>query len=138
MQHANKIISMYFRIFLPSFRRVLGFSSDDFAQIYRLSKRVTKTNPGHVKGIHDVNEVSIFWLMNFAFPLKVVPPKSNELLVPMYASFVHILILSLVILCNYVRSLSSSRGSLINVNVFSVTFCFEPRPVSSRIKSTLS
>ena len=61
-----KIISMCFRIFLPSFRRV-WFSSDDFAQSYRLSKRVTNMSPGHVKGIHDVREVAIFWLMNFTF-----------------------------------------------------------------------
>ena len=65
------------------------------------------------------------------------PKQNNELLVPMYSEFVHILILSLI-LCNNVRSLSSSRGPLINVNVFSVTFGFDPRPVSSRIRSTLS
>ena len=52
-----KIISLCFLIFLPSFCRVC-FSSDDFAQSYRLSKRVTNMNPGHVKG--DVNEVPIF------------------------------------------------------------------------------
>ena len=54
-----KIISMYFRIFLPSFRRI-WFSSDDFVQSYRLSKRVTNMNPGYVKSLHDVNEVAIF------------------------------------------------------------------------------
>ena len=59
-----KIISMCFCILLLSFRRV-WFSSDDFAQSYRLSKSVTYMNPGHVKGEHDVNEVVIFWLMNF-------------------------------------------------------------------------
>ena len=59
-----KIISLYFRIFWPSFCRV-WFSSDDFAQSYRLSKRVTNMNPGHVKG--DDNEVTIFSLINFAF-----------------------------------------------------------------------
>ena len=138
----TNIISMCFRIFLSSFRRV-WFSSDDFVQSYRLSKRVTKTNPGHVKGVHDVNEVAIFWLMNFAFRKvyflsKYSPQKSNGLLVPMYSSFVYILILSLIILCNNVSSLSSSRCSLINVNVFSSTFGFDPRPVSYRIKSTLS
>ena len=101
-------------------------------------------NPGHVKGIHDVNEVAIFCLMDFAFReghfLSKYPPpkKSNGLLVPMYSSFVHIIILSLIILCNIVSSLSSSRGSLINVNVFSVTFGFDPRPMPNRIKSTLS
>ena len=54
-----KLISMCFRIFLPSLPRVL-FSSNDFAQSYRLSKRVTNMNPGHVKSVHDVNEVAIF------------------------------------------------------------------------------
>ena len=54
-----KIISIYFPIFLQSFHRV-WFSSDDFAQNYRLSKRVTNMNPGHVKSVHDVNEVAIF------------------------------------------------------------------------------
>ena len=54
-----KIISMCFHIFLPSFCRV-WFSSDEFAQSYRLSKRVTNMNQGHVKRIHDVNEVAIF------------------------------------------------------------------------------
>ena len=54
-----KIISMCFLIFLPYFRRV-WFSSDDFVQSYRLSKRVTNMNPGHVKGVHHVNEVDIF------------------------------------------------------------------------------
>ena len=43
-----KVISMCFRIFLPSFRRV-WLSSDDFAKSYRPSKRVTDMNPGHVK-----------------------------------------------------------------------------------------
>ena len=113
-----KILSMCFHIFLPSFRRV-WFSSDDFAQSYRLLKRVTNMNPGHVKGVHDVNEVAIFWLMNFAFRC------------------IHLL-LSLITLCNNVSSLSSTRGSLINFNVFSATFGFDPRPVSSRIKSSLS
>ena len=97
-------------------------------------------NPGHVKVVHNVNEVAIFWLMDFASKevhyLSKYSPKNNGLLVPMYSSFVHILILSLIILCNNVSSLSSSRGSLINVNVFSVTFGFDPRPVSYRIKST--
>ena len=96
------IISMCFRIFLSSFRRV-WFSCDDFAQSYRLSKRVTNMNPGHVKGAHDVNKVAIFWLMNFAFReihflSKYSPQKSNGLLVPMYSSSVHFLILSLIIL----------------------------------------
>ena len=54
-----KIKSMCFRIFLPSFRRVC-FSSDNFAQSYRLSKRVTNMNPGHVKRVHDINEVAFF------------------------------------------------------------------------------
>ena len=117
-----KIISMCLRIFLPSFRRV-WFSSEVFAQNYRLSKRVINMNPGHVKGVHDVNEVSIFWLMNFTlreihFLSNYYPKKINRLLVPMYSSFVHILILSPIILCNNVSSLSSSRGSLIKVNVF--------------------
>ena len=61
-----KTISMSFSIFLPSLRRV-WFRSDDFAQSYRLSKRVTYMNPGHVKGVHDVNEVAFFWLMNLTF-----------------------------------------------------------------------
>ena len=55
-------------------------------------------NPGHVKGVHDVNEVAIFWLMNFTFReihfLSKYPQKRNGLLV------------------------------LINVNFFSVTFDF--------------
>ena len=54
-----KIISMCFRIFLPSIRLV-WFSSDDFAQSYRLSKRVTNMNPGHVKSVHNVNEALSF------------------------------------------------------------------------------
>ena len=98
-------------------------------------------NPGHVKGVHDANEVAIVWLMNFTFReidfLSNVPPQ-KAMLVPMYSSFVHILILSLIIRCANVRSLSSSRGSLINVNVFSVTFGLDLRPVSLRIRSTLS
>ena len=61
-----KLISMCFRIFMPSFRRV-WFSSNDFRLSYRLSNRVTNMNPGHVKCVQDVNEVTIFWLMNFAF-----------------------------------------------------------------------
>ena len=52
-----KIISMCFRIFLPSFCQV-WFSYEDFAQSYMLSKRVTNMKAGHVKG--DVNEVAIF------------------------------------------------------------------------------
>ena len=137
----RKMISVCFRIFLPSFCRS-WFSFDDFAQSYRLSKRVTNMNPGHDKGVHDVNEVAIFWLMNFAFRVhflsKYSPTKSNGLLLPMYSSIVHLLILSLTIFYNNNSSLSSSRGSLINVNVFSVTFGFDPRPVSPRFKSTLS
>ena len=86
-------------------------------------------NPGHVKGVHDVNEVANFWLMNFTLReihfLSKYPPR-NGLLVPMYSSIVDILILSLIIRCNYVSSLFSSRGSLINVNVFSVMFGFVP------------
>ena len=126
-----------FPIFLPSFHRVL-FSSDDFALSYRLSKIVTNMNPGHVKGVHDVNEVAIFWFMNFTFReihflSNYSSRKSNRWLVPMYTSFVHILTLTLIILCNNVNSLSSSRGSLINVNVFSQKFDFDPRPVSFRI-----
>ena len=102
-------------------------------------------NQGHVKSVHDVNEVAIFKVKNFTFRevhfLSKYSPKSNGLLVPMYSSFVHIFILSLIILCNNVSSLSSSRGTLINVNVFSVKFGYEsyvPQPLSSRIKSTLS
>ena len=109
----------------------------------RVSKRVTNTNPGHVKGVHDVNEVAIFWLVNLAKfiisqSIPAPPPphqKNNGLLVVMYSSFVHILILSLITLFT---CLSSSRGSLINVNVTSVTLGFDPRPLSSRIKTTLS
>ena len=59
-----KIIPICFLIFLPSFRRVC-LSSDDFAQSYKLSKRVTNMNPGHVKG--DVNEVAIFFIDAFRF-----------------------------------------------------------------------
>ena len=88
-------------------------------------------SPGHAKGVHDVNEVAIFWLRIFMFReihfLSKYPSKNrNGLLVPMYSSIVHILILCLIILCNNVSSLFSSRGSLINVNVFSVTFGFFP------------
>ena len=130
---------MYFRIFLSSFGRVL-LSSDDFVQSYRLSKRVSCMNPGHVKDVHDVKEVAIVWLMNFeirevCFFSKYPPQNGNGL----FVSFVYILILSLIILCNNDSSLSSSRGgALIYVNIFSVTFGFDPRPVSSRNKSTLS
>ena len=109
-----KIISMCFCIFLPSFRRV-WFRSDDFAQSYRLSKRVTNMNPGHVKGVHDVNEVAFFWLMNLTFRevhfLSKYSPKSNVLLSPMYSSlFVDILILTLIILCNNVCSFLHPQG----------------------------
>ena len=90
-------------------------------------------NPGHVKDVHDVKEVAIVWLMNFEIRevcfFSKYPPQNNEL---------YILILSLLILCNNDRSLSSSRGALIYVKVFSVTFGFDPQPVSSRNKSTLS
>ena len=60
-------------------------------------------NLGHVKGVHDVNEVALFWLMSFAFRevnlrSKYSPQKSNGLLVPMYSLFVHIHILPLIIL----------------------------------------
>ena len=132
---------MCFRIFL-SFRRV-WFSSDDFAQSYGPSKRVTNMNLGHVKGLYDVNEGAIVWLMNFEcrevrFLSKYFPKKSMGLPVPMHPLFLHILILSLILLYNNVSSMSSSRGSLINVKVFSGAFGFDPRPVSSRIKSTLS
>ena len=138
-----RLISMCFRIFLPPFRRV-WFSSDDFAQSYRHSNYVYNVNPGHVKGVYDVNEVAIFWLMNFAFRevhflSKYSPKKAMDCLYRcISSSFIHILILSLIILCSNVSCRSSSRGSLINVNIFSVTFDFDPRPVSSRIKSTLS
>ena len=109
MKHGNKnyinVFSYLFATFSP-----IWFSSDDFAQSYRLSKRVTNMNPGHVKGIHHDNEVAIFWLMNFSFRevhflSKYSPKISNGLLVPMYSSFVHTLILSLIILCNNVSSL---------------------------------
>ena len=60
-----KIISMCFRIFLPSFRRV-WFSSDDSAQSNGLSKRVTNMNPGHVKGVHDVHYVNVSVLIKFS------------------------------------------------------------------------
>ena len=53
-----KIIFICFCIFLSSFRRV-WLSSDDFAQSYGLSKRGTIMNPGHVKVVHDVNEVAL-------------------------------------------------------------------------------
>ena len=87
-------------------------------------------SPGHVKGVHEVNEVTFFWLMNFTlreihFLSNYSSQKSNRLLVLMYSSFVHILVLFMIILCNYVSNLSSSRGSLINVNVYSVTFGFD-------------
>ena len=61
-----KIISMCFRIFLPSFSKV-WFSSVDSAQSNGLPKRVTYMNSGHLKCIHNINEVAIFWLMNFVF-----------------------------------------------------------------------
>ena len=71
-------------------------------------------NPGHVKGVHDVNEVAIFWLMNFAFReynflSKNSHKKSNKLLVLMYSSFVHILILSLITLYNGISSTVDSE-----------------------------
>ena len=53
-------------------------------------------NPGHIKGVHDVNEVTFLCLMNFAFR-KVhflsmySPPQSDDLLLPVYSSFVHII-----------------------------------------------
>ena len=52
-----KIISLCFRIFLLSFCQVC-FSSNDFVQSYRFSKRATNVNPGHFKG--DVIEAAIF------------------------------------------------------------------------------
>ena len=127
-----KIISMCLRFFLPSFCQV-WFSSDDFAQSYRLSKRGININQGQVKGLNDINDVANFWLMNFTFRevhflSKHSPQKRDGLLIPMYSSFVRILILSLIIIHNNVSSLSSSSGSLINVNVFYVTFGFDPRP----------
>ena len=77
------IISMCFCIFLSSFRRVC-FKSDDFAQSYRLSKRVPKINPGHVKGVHDVNRrfvfVDEFYFERSSFPLKVFSQKSMDCL----------------------------------------------------------
>ena len=132
-----KVLSMCSRMFLPSFRRV-WFSSGDFVQSYRLSKRVTGMNPGHV------NEVAIFWFMNFTFRevyfLSKYSPPPTKAMDSLYRciNLLYTLILSLIILCNNVSSLSSSRGSLINVNVFCATFGFDPRLVSSRIKSTLS
>ena len=104
-----KIILICFLILLPSFPRV-WLGSDDFAQSYRLSKRVTNMNPAHVKD--DVNEVAIFWLMHFAFRAHFLTKysplphkKGNGLLVSMYSSFVHILILSLITICNNASSL---------------------------------
>ena len=98
-----KMISMCYRIFLPSFRRV-WFSSDDFVLSNRLSKRVTNMNPGHVKGVHDVNEVAIIWLMNFTFRenhflSKYIPQNAMD--------------------CFYrsIYRLSSSRWSLLKFNV---------------------
>ena len=119
----NKIYINVF-IFLPSFRQV-WFSSDDFAQNYRLSKRVTSMNPGHGKGVHDVNEVALYWLMSFAFRevhflSKYSPKKSNGLLVPMYSLFPDQYYETMLVV------LSSSRGSLIKVNVLSVSFGFDP------------
>ena len=104
-----KIISVCFCIFLPTFCRV-WFSSDEFAQSYRPSKRVTNMNPGHVEGVHDVIEVALIWFMSFAireahFLSKYSPQKINGLLVPMYSLFDHIHILSLIIICNNVSSL---------------------------------
>ena len=97
-------------------------------------------NPGHVKGVHDVIEVALFWLMRFAirephFLSKYSPQKSNGLLVLMNLLF--------VIICshpfttpdhNMLVVVSSSRGSLINANVVSVTFGFDPRSLPSIIK----
>ena len=90
--------------------------------------------PGHVKG--NGNEVAIFWLINFSFIvhfLSKYPPKKQW-----------IALTDVFIICTHpytiTRSLSSSRGSLININLFSVhvTLSFKPRPVSARIKSTPS
>ena len=49
-------------------------------------------NQGHVKGVQDVIEVALYWLMSFAnreayFLSKYSPQKSNGLLVPMYLLF---------------------------------------------------
>ena len=133
-----KIISMCVRIILPSLHRV-WFRSDDFAQSYRLSKSVTNMNPGHVKGVHDVNEVAFFWLMNLTFRevhfLSKYSHKKQWLALPIHSTFVDILILTLIILCNNVSSLSSSTRSQINFNVFSVSFGFDPRPC--RLESNL-
>ena len=129
---------MCFRIFLQSFRRV-WFSSDEFAQSYRLSKRVNNMNPGHVKGVHDVNEVALFRLMSFAFRevhflSNYSPQKRNGLLVPMYSLFVHIHILPLIILCSNVSSLVFIQTVTNQCKRFLCNVWFRP----SRIKSTLS
>ena len=63
------------------------------------------------------------------------------MLLSMYSLFIHTLLLAMILqamikLCNSVRSLSSSRGSLINVNVYSVTFGFELDP--SRLESNIT
>ena len=61
-----KIISMCF-LYLLAISSLSLFSSDVLGQSYRLSKRVTYMNPGHVKGVHDFNEVTIFSLMDITF-----------------------------------------------------------------------
>ena len=41
---------------------------------------------GHVKGVHDVSEVVLFWLMDLTLKkfISSLPLKSNGVLVPMY------------------------------------------------------
>ena len=79
-------------------------------------------NPGHGKGVHDVNEVALFWLMSFAFReirfLSKYSPKKQL-----------IACTDVFIVCTHETMLvvlSSSRGSQIKANVFSVTFGFDP------------
>ena len=137
-----KIISICFLILLPSFPRV-WLGSDDFAQSYRLSKRVTNMNPAHVKD--DVNEVAIFWLMHFAFRahfLSKYSPLPHKKAMNCLYRCIHRLYTSLYYpWSQYVTMLEffiQGVNYQCNVNIVSETFGFHPQPVSSRIKYTLS
>ena len=133
-----KIISMCFRIFLSSFCHLFAEFGLVVMTLRKVigSQRVTNMNSGHVKGVQDVNEVAIFSLMNFAFReihflSKLSQKKAMDCLYrciqPLYTSLYYpwsyygtMLVVCLHPECH------------INVNVFSVTFGFDPRPMSSR------
>ena len=75
---ANFLSSLVYNVVLMTLCKVVGSQRE---------------SAGHVKGVHDVIEVALFWLMRFAireahFLSKYSSPKSNGLLVPMYLLFV--------------------------------------------------